>query len=64
MTPIYDELELANFTDALIQLQKEFGSQLEVKWLLGGRLAEDIAKDYIGAIDHNIQAVVQVLSGK
>ena len=49
VTPIYDELELANFTDALVQLQKEFGSQLEVKWLLGGRLAEDIAKDYIGA---------------
>jgi hypothetical protein len=47
VTPIYDELETFNFTDALMQLQKEFGQRLEVKWLIAGRLAEDIAKDYV-----------------
>jgi len=47
VTPIYDELETANFTDSLIQLQKEFPAQLEVKWLLAGRLAEDVAGDFV-----------------
>jgi len=49
VTPIYDELEVANFSDSLIQLQKEFGKQLEVKWIFAGRLAEDIAKEYVSA---------------
>jgi len=47
VTPIYDELEIATLTDSLIQLQKEFGDTQEVKWLMGGRLAEDVAKDMI-----------------
>jgi hypothetical protein len=47
VTPTYDELEVFNFTDSLIQLQKEFGQMLEVKWLFQGRLAEDVAKDLI-----------------
>jgi len=47
VTPTYDELDVFNFTDSLIQLQKEFGQMLEVKWLFQGRLAEDVAKDLI-----------------
>ncbi len=47
VTPIYDELEIFNLTDSLIQLQKEFGDRLEVRWLMAGRLAEDVAKDLV-----------------
>jgi hypothetical protein len=47
VTPIYDELEIFNLTDSLIQLQKEFGNRLEVRWLMAGRLAEDAAKDLV-----------------
>jgi len=47
VTPIYDELEFFNLTDSLIQLQKEFGDRLEVRWLMAGRLAEDVAKDLV-----------------
>ncbi|MCX6565443.1 MAG: S46 family peptidase [Candidatus Aminicenantes bacterium] len=45
--PIFDELEVFNLTDSLIQLQKEFGSMTEVKWLFAGRLAEDVAKELV-----------------
>lgn len=47
VTPIYDELEVFNLTDSLIQLQKEFGARQEVKWLLGGRPAADVAKQLV-----------------
>ncbi len=47
VTPIYDEFEIFNLTDALIQIQREFGSQPEIKWLFGGRLAEDVAKELV-----------------
>ncbi|MGA2586395.1 MAG: S46 family peptidase [Candidatus Aminicenantales bacterium] len=47
VTPVYDELEVFNLTDSLIQLQKEFGNYQEVKWLLAGKLAEDVAKELI-----------------
>jgi len=47
VTPIYDELEVFNLTDSLLQLQKEFGSMQEVKWLFAGRPAEDVAKELI-----------------
>ncbi len=45
--PIYDELEILNLTDSLIQLQKELGSYQEVKWLMSGKLAEALAKELI-----------------
>ncbi len=45
--PIYDELEVFNLTDSLIQLQKQLGSYQEVKWLMSGKLAENIAKELI-----------------
>ncbi len=45
--PIFDDLEAFNLTDSLIQLQKEFGSLTEVKWLFAGRLAEDVAKELV-----------------
>jgi len=45
--PIYDELEVFNLTDSLIQLQKELGSYQEVKWLMSGKLAENVAKELI-----------------
>jgi hypothetical protein len=47
VTPIYDELEIFNLTDSLIQLQKELGNYQEVKWLFAGKLAEDVAKDLV-----------------
>jgi len=45
--PIYDELEVFNLTDSLIQLQKELGSTQEVKWLLSGKLAETVAQELV-----------------
>jgi hypothetical protein len=45
--PIYDDLEIFNLTDSLIQLQKEFGGLTEVKWLFGNKLAEDLARDLV-----------------
>jgi len=47
VTPIYDELEVFNLTDSLLQLQKEFGTTQEVKWLLAGKPAEEAAKELI-----------------
>jgi hypothetical protein len=47
VTPIYDELEVFNLTDSLSQLQKEFGTMQEVRWLFAGRPAEDVAKELI-----------------
>ncbi len=47
MVPIYDDLEIFNLTDSLIQLQKEFGGRTEVKWLFGNKLAEDLARDLV-----------------
>ncbi len=47
VTPIYNDLEIFNLTDSLIQLQKEFGNMTEVKWLFSGRLAENVAKDLV-----------------
>ena len=46
-TPVYDDLEIFNLTDSLIQLQKEFGGLTEVKWLFGNKLAEDLARDLV-----------------
>ena len=46
-TPIYDDLEIFNLTDSLIQLQKEFGGLTEVKWLFGSKLAEDLARQLV-----------------
>ena len=47
VTPIYDELEVFNLTDSLTQLQKEFGTMQEVKWLFAGRPAGDVAKELV-----------------
>jgi len=46
-TPIYDELEIFNLTDSLIQLQKEFPDVQDVKWLFAGKLAEDVARELV-----------------
>ncbi|MHB8055932.1 MAG: S46 family peptidase [Candidatus Aminicenantales bacterium] len=47
VTPVLNDLEIFNLTDSLIQLQKEFGTMTEVKWLFAGRLAEDVARDLV-----------------
>jgi len=47
VTPVYDELEIFNLTDSLVQLQKEFGTMTEVRWLFAGRLAEDVARELV-----------------
>jgi len=45
--PILNDLEIFTLTDSLIQLQKEFGSMTEVKWLFAGRLAENVAREMV-----------------
>jgi len=44
---IYDDLEIFNLTDSIIQLQKEFGGLTEVKWLFGSRLPKNLARDLV-----------------
>jgi hypothetical protein len=45
--PIYDELELYKLADSLSQLKDEFGTLQEVRWLLGGKSAQDVARELI-----------------
>jgi hypothetical protein len=46
-TPIYDEYEIYKLTDSLAQLKQELGDYPEVKWILGSRSPEEVAKELI-----------------
>jgi len=45
--PIYDEFEILRLADSLAQLNEELGAMQEVKWILGGRSPQDVARELI-----------------
>ncbi len=46
-SPVYDEFEIVKLADSLAQLREELGDLIEVKWILGGREPNDVARDLI-----------------
>ena len=46
-SPIYDEFEAVKLADSLAQLGEELGGLQEVKWLLGGRTPEAVARELV-----------------
>ncbi len=45
--PIYDDFEIIKLSDSLAQLREELGHVQEVRWLLGQRKPEEVAKELI-----------------
>jgi hypothetical protein len=45
--PIYDEFEIVKLADSLAQLKEELPDMPEVKWILGGRPPEDVAREFV-----------------
>jgi hypothetical protein len=45
--PIYDEFEAVKLGDSLAQLQEELPDMVEVRWILGGRPPQDVARELI-----------------
>lgn len=45
--PIYDEFEIVKLADSLAQLKEELPDMTEVKWILGGRSPEDVARELV-----------------
>jgi hypothetical protein len=45
--PIYDEFEILKLGDSLAQLREELGGTQEVKWILGDRSPQDVARELI-----------------
>ena len=45
--PIYDEFEIVKLADSLAQLQEELPGMQEVKWILGGRSPEEVARELV-----------------
>ncbi|HEX2695876.1 MAG TPA: S46 family peptidase [Acidobacteriota bacterium] len=46
-SPIYDEFEIVKLTDSLTQLREELGDTPEVKWILGGREPDEVARELV-----------------
>ena len=46
-SPVYDEFEIVKLADSLAQLREELGDLIEVKWILGGREPNDVARELI-----------------
>ncbi len=46
-SPIYDDFEAVKLGDSLAQLQEELPEMMEVKWILGGRSPQDVARELI-----------------
>ncbi len=46
-SPVYDEFEIVKLTDSLAQLNEDLGDLTEVKWILGGREPNDVARELI-----------------
>ncbi|MCX7975140.1 MAG: S46 family peptidase [Candidatus Aminicenantes bacterium] len=46
-TPIYDDFEIVKLADSLAQLKEELGNVQEVRWLLGNRKPEEVAKELV-----------------
>jgi hypothetical protein len=45
--PIYDDFEIFKLADSLAQLKEELGDRLEVRWLLGDRKPEEVARELV-----------------
>ena len=45
--PIYDEFEILKLGDSLAQLREELGGMQEVKWILGDRSPQDVARELV-----------------
>jgi len=59
--PNDDALEVMTLTNSLAQLKNELGDQLEVRWLLGNRSPEDVAKELISGTQLKEPEVVRKL---
>ena len=45
--PIYDDFEIIKLADSLAQLQEELPGMQEVKWILGGRAPQEVARELV-----------------
>lgn len=45
--PIYDEFEVLKLADSLAQMREEMPETQEVKWILGGRSPQEVARELI-----------------
>lgn len=45
--PIYDEFETVKLADSLAQLKEELPDMIEVRWILGDRAPQDVARDLV-----------------
>jgi hypothetical protein len=45
--PIYDEFEALRLADSLAQLKEELGETPEVRWILGDRSPQDVARELV-----------------
>jgi len=45
--PIYNEFEMLKLGDSLAQLKEELGAMPEVRWILGDRSPEDVARELV-----------------
>ncbi len=45
--PIYDEFEAVKLGDSLAQLKEELPDMAEVRWILGGRSPQDVARELV-----------------
>ncbi|MGZ5488030.1 MAG: S46 family peptidase [Candidatus Aminicenantales bacterium] len=62
--PIYDDFEVVKLGDSLAQLQEELPDMMEVRWILGGRSPQDVARDLIaGTKLKDIDARKKLLDG-
>lgn len=46
-SPIYDEFEILKLADSLAQLKEELGNTLELRWIIGNRASQEVAKELI-----------------
>ncbi|MBN2207480.1 MAG: S46 family peptidase [Candidatus Aminicenantes bacterium] len=62
--PIYDEFEVVKLADSLAQLNEELGHLQEVRWLLGGRTPDAVARELVaGTKLADIEARKALLAG-
>jgi hypothetical protein len=45
--PIYDEFEILRLADSLAQLKEELGGTQEIRWILGDRPPQDVARELV-----------------
>jgi len=69
--PINDDFEIAKLADALAELKDEAGNYIEVKWIIGNRPVDEVAREFVmgtrlrdiqvrqGYIDNGLYAINQ-----